>query len=762
MKMRWLDMLFGAAHALPVGEDASRSRTSAVTTIERALSLRCLVAAIAMALAIVAGAASTGALHAQGTTDYDTDNDGLIEVSNLAQLNAIRWDRDGNGSSVSGYIAAIPDSASGMGCPSTGCVGYELKANLDFDTNDSGAADSGDTYWNDGAGWEPIGDEGTTFNATFDGNGYTISNLFINRSRNNVGFFGHAGPSSFIRNVGLVSVNITSQNYYAGGLAGYSDGAVTSSYSTGTVTGLVSVGGLIGHLQSRSVAASYASGSVAGAGNVGGLIGSNIGGTITDSYAYGSVVGDETVGGLIGSSYTGTISSSYAASSVVGPRNFGGLIGDGATNQVANCYWDVNISGQTTSTGGTGKTTSQLRSPTGYTGIYESWDLGTDGNSRGAPWDFGTSAQYPVLNADGPDDDTQATWQEFGNQRTVPDALVEVVSAASNDMEIVVSWTPPAWDGGSDIITYDVRFYSGAINDWTNFPSTPGLVVTIAYTNFNLEDQFQVRAVNAIGDGPWSSATRTDYDADNDHLIEVSNLAQLNAIRWDLDGNGSSSNPGYASAFPDAPTGMGCADNWCRGYELTVDLDFDTNNNGSADAGDAYWNDGAGWEPIGVGGGRGRFSEYFDGNGHAISNLFINRPTTDYVGLFGGNAPGGFIRNLGVESVNITGRDWVGGLVGITGGGINNIYTTGTVEGHRGVGGLAGYSSGAVRTSYSTVSVVGTDSVGGLVGKLGGVISEQLRLRFSYRQVHRGWWPRRIHRPWGLDCCHLRIRLRLR
>ena len=62
MKMRWLDMLFGAAHALPVGEDASRSRTSAVTTIERALSLRCLVAAIAMALAIVAGAASTGAL----------------------------------------------------------------------------------------------------------------------------------------------------------------------------------------------------------------------------------------------------------------------------------------------------------------------------------------------------------------------------------------------------------------------------------------------------------------------------------------------------------------------------------------------------------------------------------------------------------------------------------------------------------------------------------------------------------------------------
>ena len=681
-----------------------------------------MVAAIALGLAIVATVVSTGTLHAQGTTDYDADDDGLIEVSNLAQLNAIRWDLDGNGSSSSGYIAAFPDAVSGMGCPSTGCVGYELKANLDFDTNDSGAADLGDTYWNDGAGWEPIGDEGRTFNATFDGNGYTISNLFINRSRNNVGFFGHAGPSSFIRNVGLVSVNITSQNYYAGGLAGFSDGAVTSSYSTGTVTGLVSVGGLIGHLQSRSVAASYASGSVAGAGNVGGLIGSNIGGTITDSYAYGSVVGDGPVGGLIGSSYTGTISSSYAASSVVGARNFGGLIGDGARNQVADCYWDVNISGRTTSTGGTGKTTSQLRNPTGYTGIYESWGLGTDGNSRGAPWDFGTSAQYPVLNADGPDDDTQATWQELGNQRTVPDALVEVVLAASNDMEIVVSWTPPAWDGGSDIITYDVRFYSGATNDWTNLRSTPGLVVTIAFTNFNLEDQFQVRAVNAIGDGPWSSATRTDYDTDNDGLIDVSNLAQLNAIRWDLDGDGSSSNPGYAAAFPDAPSGMGCPDNRCRGYELTVDLDFDTNDNGVADAGDAYWNDGAGWEPIGVGGGS-RFSEYFDGNGHAISNLFINRPNTDYVGLFGGNASGGFIRNMGVESVKITGRDWVGGLVGVNGGGIYDIYTTGTVEGNRGVGGLVGYHAGVITTSYSTVSVAGVEFVGGLVGSLIGVIT---------------------------------------
>ena len=230
-----------------------------------------------------------------------------------------------------------------------------------------------------------------------------------------------------------------------------------------------------------------------------------------------------------------------------------------------------------------------------------------------------------------------------------------------------------------------------------------------------------MRAMNAIGDGQWSSATRTDYDADNDHLIEVSNLAQLNAIRWDLDGDGSSSNPGYASAFPDAPSGMGCADNSCRGYELTVDLDFDTNNNGSADAGDTHWNDGAGWEPIGTH--KPRFAAIFDGDGHVIANLFINRPTTDYVGLIGGNGSGGFIWNTGMESVNIAGRDWVRSLVGISGGGIHDIYTTGTVEGNRGVGGLVGYNAGVIRTSYATATVTGVDDVGGLVGRLTGPIT---------------------------------------
>ena len=122
-----------------------------------------------------------------GNRDYDADNDGLIDVGNLAQLDAVRYDLNGDGL-VDGatwmpYYAAFPMGALGMGCPSDGCTGYELTADLDFDTNSDGRADVvGDTYWNAGAGWEPIGDADDPFIADFEGDGHTIANLFINRA----------------------------------------------------------------------------------------------------------------------------------------------------------------------------------------------------------------------------------------------------------------------------------------------------------------------------------------------------------------------------------------------------------------------------------------------------------------------------------------------------------------------------------------------------------------------------------------------------
>ena len=152
-----------------------------------------------------------------GNQDYDSDNDGLIDVSSVTQLDAMRYDLNGDGI-VDGaiwqaYYDAFPSGALEMGCPTDGCAGYELNANLDFDTDLSGAIDSGDTYWNGGAGWDPIGDEGAPFDATFEGNGVSIDNLFIQRgTEDGVGLFGYVGDDCVLRGVRLTNVQVTGQN----------------------------------------------------------------------------------------------------------------------------------------------------------------------------------------------------------------------------------------------------------------------------------------------------------------------------------------------------------------------------------------------------------------------------------------------------------------------------------------------------------------------------------------------------------------------
>ena len=281
-----------------------------------------------------------------GTGDYDVDKDGLIEVSNLAQLAAIRADLNGDGvTPAPAYAAAFPNAMPGMGCPD-GCIGYELVADLDFDTNGNGEADAGDAYWNDGEGWIPIGDSGYKFTADFGGNNHTIANLYINRSDDQyAGLFGYASGSN-IKQVGLVSVDI-SGGYIVGGLVGRNyDGAISGSYATGSVSGDENVGGLVGY-GGGTISGSYATGSVSGDENVGGLVGVVVGyGTITDSYAMGSVSGDENVGGLVGgSSRYGTITDSYATGSVSGDDSVGGLAGYGSSVTISGSYATGSVSG---------------------------------------------------------------------------------------------------------------------------------------------------------------------------------------------------------------------------------------------------------------------------------------------------------------------------------------------------------------------------------------------------------------------------------
>ena len=223
----------------------------------RKTALIFLIAPMLVAAALLGDALpDTGMASAQtATTDYDDDNDGLIDVKTLAQLNAVRHDLNGNGDAThADYIAAFPSrdtSPTGrMGCPSGACTGYELRADLDFDTDGNGsthtdgAGDSGDAYYNGGAGWTPLGGHqenvNQDFTATFEGNDHTISNLYINLSTttaaegNYAGLFADLAATGAIRNVGLVNPYVSNRR---GGAGFGRTGALVGRNDSGAVSG---------------------------------------------------------------------------------------------------------------------------------------------------------------------------------------------------------------------------------------------------------------------------------------------------------------------------------------------------------------------------------------------------------------------------------------------------------------------------------------------------------------------------------------------
>ena len=113
--------------------------------------------------------------------------------------------------------------------------------------------------------------------------------------------------------------------------------------------------------------------------------------------------------------------------------------------------------------------------------------------------------------------------------------------------------------------------------------------------------------------------------------------------------------------------------------------------------GGAGYNDGKGWLPIGTL--EWPFRGSFDGNGHVISNLYIDRSDEDYIGLFG-YVSRSSLRDVRLENVDVAGMDYVGGLVSYNNGEVINCYTSGRVRGDYWVGGLTGYNYGTLTSSY--------------------------------------------------------------
>ena len=585
-------------------------------------------------------------------TDYDANDNCLIEIANLDQLNALRWDRNGDGdpdstTTAADYLLAFPNrdtaTTTRMGCHYGLCAGYELTASLTFATS---------------ATWTPI----LRFAATLDGAGHTITGLNVSSTDFNVGLFGELVGRAAVRDLGLINPQVTSTDTIsrAGALAGaVNPGAVvTGVYAQGgRIFGRERIGGLVGFLEGE-LRAAYATAAVSTPdqnGRTGGLVGRCQACAITAGYAAGAVTSTAAatnfyVGGLLGENVSNN--SGFGTSTIVDSycdRETGGL-----PDCIGNQPGSVATS--------TAYTTAELQAPTGYTGIYTHWNVDLDDEfGPDYRWNFGASNEYPV-------------------------------------------------------------FYTPA-----------------------------QRA--ALIPAP------VDYDANDNGLIDVSSIAQLHAIRWDLDGDGRPSRiyhyinvsigddvivtitaPGYGHAFAGRTADMGCP-GVCRGYELTASLTF------PAETGTPY----NPWTPIGshLDLGQSPFITTFDGNGHTMTNLRIqgDEPDSDQntTGLFGwaggyqsGDLPA-VIRNVGLVNPHVTfsgGISGTGGLVGhlSNGSSIHNSYVQGgritgadtAPAAHSSVGGLVGalYSGATIANSYSSATVTTTRAlrvqIGGLVGDING------------------------------------------
>jgi hypothetical protein len=341
----------------------------------------------------------------------------LIAVALIAGMIGCDGDGSQNLEILDWYdLDAVRDNLSGN---------YTLMNDLDSTT--AGYEELASPTANGGKGWEPLGILGgdASFTGTFDGQGYEIRDLFINRpDQIRIGLFGMIDFGAVMKNLGVVNVTVIGDRL-VGGLVGLNDGTISNSYSTGSVTGNDEVGGLVGRhswgalhncysiasvtgendvggLVGRNeattvddsycrgtVSDSYSRGNVTGQSSIGGLVGAivhrvmvensysdgsvtgntHVGGlvaldefsTVSNSYSTASVTGSSKVGGLVGHNDDGTVSNSYSTGSVTGNSSVGGLVGYNEYGTVNNSFWDTETSGQATSDGGTGKTTAEMQ-----------------------------------------------------------------------------------------------------------------------------------------------------------------------------------------------------------------------------------------------------------------------------------------------------------------------------------------------------------------------------------------------------------------
>ncbi len=532
--------------------------------------------------------------------------------------------------------------------------------------NDINASESLDD--NDSLGFEPIGTENTRFSGNFNGNGYTISNLNIQRpDAEDVGLFGYI---SLLGSVSDLNLSVTINGYESvGAVAGNNGGTILNCHAFGKVTGRTDIGGItgmnhgtiqysssvvevsghynIGGLTGsnhRRIQYSFSSNSAEGIYRVGGLIGSNgQSGTVKDSYSMALVIGSSSVGGLVGSGI-GQIDSSYSSGKTVGFNSTGGLQSrKRAIPQMS--YWNVETTGQRNSEGGSPLTPQEML----LQSSFEDWNFST-------VWTIRDRISYPGLIGM---NNAPIGFPDTTDQLTEP---FDFTPFLMNDIDI----------DNSPITVGRYAHYSevDTVSNMLHVYYIPGKVLP-------------------SNDTIWGAPTYIAVTNIQD-TIAIATYEELKRIgnQWNYPLNGN--------------------------YRLVSPINAAQSKNE---------NNQEGFIPIGQKGAG--FQGSFHGGGFTISNLTINRPSEKYIGLFGKLDSSAQIDSIGVLG-SVIGHEYTGIIAGTNYGSINQSFTSGSATGEYSyTGGISGTNSGSISRSYSSATVTGKFIyTGGITGGNWGAIED--------------------------------------
>jgi filamentous hemagglutinin family protein len=562
-------------------------------------------------------------------------------------------------------------------------------------------------------GFDPIGYSGTNagaFTGVFDGRGHVITNLTQRRDGSSNGDLGPVGlfynNQGTIRNLGIIGGTLLGSNNFGGAIASQNSGTISNSYSTATITGFLGssrIGGLVGLNTGLINGGSYATGTVTGY-HVGGLVGENRG-TINDSYAAGTVSGNY-AGGLVGLN-SGNVRWTYSLSTVAGTSYTGGLVG-------VNQYFD---------TGGWGSVRDSYVAGR-LSGAYVG---GLVGNNQFRDNDTMESFnQQHSMSA--------RVWHSYWDSAVA--GTTRAFGRSYHDM-------PGGWSSEQIMYIDYLRGSAFAAGSYEYFRDQ----VYIDPRWGNQQDPAQRHGWDDarfndhwyIVEGETRPFLRAEYSTN------IQNLHQLQLI--DMNGAASYRLARNIDATQELASGM-----WKDGAFSPIRPVSWTDRSLPI-----YANMGPGFPTIQVGHlyvpettGVSSFTGSFDGQGHTISNLYVDRTvgiTNPYAtgsgyhaGLFDAIGSGGSVRDLGIINGKFfASTGYAGSIAGgvAPGGTIERSYARSTGSSNSVVsdgvgGGLVGWNEGLISQSYASVNVYGVGqsssdwqfyaSLGGLAGNNGGTI----------------------------------------